>query len=63
MDMSRREFLYFDGDPSRYRRFIENFELNVESTIEDDNIGLSYLIQYCTGKAKEAIENCYFAWV
>ena len=32
--------------------------LNVESTIEDDNIRLSYLIQYCTGKAKEAIENC-----
>ena len=30
----------------------------MESTIEDDNVRLSYLIQYCTGKAKEAIENC-----
>ena len=30
----------------------------MESTIEDDNVRLSYLIQHCTGKAKEAIENC-----
>lgn len=58
LDMPKREFLYFDGDPSRYPRFIKNFELNVESSITDDNVRLSYLIQYCTGKAKEAIENC-----
>ncbi|XP_074620888.1 uncharacterized protein LOC141879498 [Acropora palmata] len=56
--MPKREFLYFDGDPSKYPRFIENFEPNVESMIEDDNVRLSYLIQYCTDKAKEAIENC-----
>ena len=42
----------------KYPRFIKNFELNVESTLKDDNVRLSYLIQYCTGKAKEAIENC-----
>ncbi|CAH3170338.1 unnamed protein product [Porites lobata] len=58
LDMPKREFLYFDGDPSRHPRFIKNFELNVESSITDDNVRLSYLIQYCTGKAKEAIENC-----
>ena len=58
LDMPKRKFLYFDGDPSRYPRFIKNFELNGESTIEDDNVRLSYLIQYCTGKAKEAIKNC-----
>ena len=58
LDMPKREFLYFDGDPSRYPRFIKNFELNLESSITDDNVRLSYLIQYCTGKAKEAIENC-----
>ena len=63
LDMPSREFLSFDGDPSRYPRFIKNFELNVESTIEDDNVRLSFLIQYCRGKAKEAIENCYFARV
>ena len=58
LDMPKREFLYFGGDPSRYPRFIKNFELNVEFSITDDNVRLSYLIQYCTGKAKEAIENC-----
>ena len=52
------ELLYFDGDSLKYPRFIKSFELNVESTIEDDNVRLSYLIQYCTRKAKEAIENC-----
>ena len=30
----------------------------MESTIEGENVRLSYLIQYCTGKAKEAIKNC-----
>ena len=58
LDMPKREFLYFDGDASKYPKFIKNFELKMESTIEDDNLRLSYLIQYCTGKAKEAIENC-----
>ena len=58
LDMSKQEFLYFDGDPSRYPRFITNFEVNVESSITDDNVRLFYRIQYCTGKAKEAIENC-----
>ena len=57
LDMPKREFLYFDGDSSKYPRFIKNFDLNVESTVEDDNVRLSYLIQHCTGKAKEAIEN------
>ena len=57
LDMLKRKFLYFDGDSSKYPRFIKNFEPNVESTIEDDNVRLSYLIQYRTGKAKEAIEN------
>ena len=56
--MPKREFLYFDGDSSKYPRFIKSFELNVESMIKDDNVRLSYLIQYCTGKAREAIENC-----
>ena len=56
--MPKREFLCFDGDSSKDPRFIKNFELNLESTIEDDNVRLSYLIQYCTGKAKEAMENC-----
>ena len=45
LDMPKREFLYFNGDSSKYPRFIKNFQLNVESTIEHDNVRLSYVIQ------------------
>ncbi|KAK3715648.1 hypothetical protein QZH41_020729, partial [Actinostola sp. cb2023] len=38
--------------------FMKNFEINVESKEEHDSDRLSYLIQFCKGKAKEAIENC-----
>ena len=58
LEMPKREFLYFDGDPKRYPRFMKNFEVNLEHRVQDDNTRLSYLIQYCTGVAKEAIENC-----
>ena len=47
LDLPKQEFLYFNGDSSKYPRFIKNFEVNTESTIMDDNVGLSYLIQYC----------------
>lgn len=58
LDMLKCEFLYFDGDFLKYFRFIKNFEFNVEFMIEDDNVRLFYLIQYCIGKVKEVIENC-----
>ncbi|KAK3748976.1 hypothetical protein QZH41_019097 [Actinostola sp. cb2023] len=38
--------------------FMKNFEINVESKEEHDSDRLSYLIQFCKGKAKEAIEHC-----
>ncbi|XP_078357546.1 uncharacterized protein LOC144642460 [Oculina patagonica] len=58
IEMPKREFLTFDGDPKRYPRFIKSFEINVERRVEKDDEKLSYLIQYCKGAAKDAIENC-----
>jgi hypothetical protein len=58
LDLPKREFLRFDGNPTTYLRFIKNFELNVESRVQDNTIRLSYLIQYTDGAAREAIENC-----
>jgi hypothetical protein len=58
LDLPKREFLRFDGNPTTYLRFIKNFELNVESRVQDNTIRLSYLIQYTDGGAREAIENC-----
>ena len=51
-------FLSFDGDPKRYPRFIKSFEINVERRVKGDDEKLAYLIQYCKGAAKDAIENC-----
>ena len=58
IEMPKREFLSFDGDPKRYPRFIKSFEINVERRVKEDDEKLAYLIQYCKGAAKDAIENC-----
>ena len=42
----------------RYPRFIKGFEIHVERRVKDHDERLSFLIQYCRGAAKEAIENC-----
>ena len=58
LEMPKRELISFDGDPMRYPRFIKGFEINVERRVKDHDERLSFLIQYCRGAAKEAIENC-----
>ena len=46
---------HFGGDPASYYTFLHSFETNIASRIDDDNMKLTYLIQFCDGKAKEAI--------
>ncbi|XP_013384334.1 uncharacterized protein LOC106154518 [Lingula anatina] len=58
INMPKREFMYFDGDPVNYPTFMRNFEINVENQVQDDCVRLTYLIQFCTGKAKSAIKDC-----
>lgn len=58
IEMPKREFLSFDGDPKRYPQFIKSFEINVERQVEKDDEKLSYLMQHCKGAANDAIENC-----
>ena len=58
IEIPKREFLSFDGDPKRYPRFIKSFEINVERRVKEDDEKLSYLIQYYKGAAKDAIKNC-----
>ena len=58
IEMPKREFRSFDGDPKRYPRFIKSFKINPERRVKEDDEKLSYLIQYCKGSAKDAIENC-----
>jgi hypothetical protein len=45
----------FHGNPLDYPSFITNFKTNVEDIESDSNVRRNYLIELCTGKAKEAI--------
>ena len=56
-EMPKRELL-FDGDSLNYWIFVNNFEVNVARRVSDAESKLAYLIQLCTGRAKEAIKNC-----
>ncbi|CAB3993643.1 Hypothetical predicted protein [Paramuricea clavata] len=56
--MPQREYMSFYGEPRNFPLFIKNFEVNVESKESNDADRLNYLIQYCKGKARQAIEHC-----
>ncbi|PIK37643.1 hypothetical protein BSL78_25514 [Apostichopus japonicus] len=58
LDLTRRYIPKFSGDPIDYWSFMNSFDVNVARRLGDDRTTLSYLIQFCTGKAHEAIENC-----
>ncbi|GAA49747.1 protein disulfide-isomerase [Clonorchis sinensis] len=48
----------FDGTPRKFWKFMKSFQVNVASRLADDTQRLMYLIHYCTGEAKAAIEDC-----
>ncbi|MCP4798391.1 MAG: hypothetical protein GY893_00405, partial [bacterium] len=52
------ELMVFDGNPIQYSLFIRSFENNVEIATSDYSKRLQLLIQFCSGKARKAIENC-----
>lgn len=58
MNLPKPDIPRFSGDPIDYWGFINNFEVNIAKRLNDDRFTLSYLIQFCTGKAHAAIENC-----
>ena len=49
---------YQHGDPLKYVTFFHDFETYLEKDNPDDSRRLQFLIQHCTGKAKDAIESC-----
>jgi hypothetical protein len=57
-DLGEREYMRFYGEPRNFPLLIKNFEVNVESKESNDADRLNYLIQYCKGKARQAIEHC-----
>ncbi|VDP71349.1 unnamed protein product [Echinostoma caproni] len=58
INLPKRDLVTFEGDPVRYWLFMRCFEANVLKSTADPTIRLSYLVQYCSGEAKRAIESC-----
>ncbi|CAH8581618.1 unnamed protein product [Schistosoma bovis] len=58
LELPKVELSYFDGQPRGYWIFIRQFETYVASRVTDDSQRLLYLMHYCKGKAKRAIEGC-----
>ncbi|VDO97291.1 unnamed protein product [Schistosoma margrebowiei] len=58
LELPKVELSTFDGQPAKYWKFIRRFELYVVSKVKDDGQRLLYLLHYCKGKAREAIEEC-----
>ena len=58
IEMPKKEVLTFDGNPLNYWLFVNNFKVNIAKRVPDAELRLAYLIQHCSGKAREAIMNC-----
>ena len=56
--LPRSELMVFDGNPIQYSLFIRSFENSLEIGTSDFSKRLQLLIQFCSGKARKAIENC-----
>ena len=56
--LPKSEISMFDGNPLKYFLFIRSFQNNVENDTCDFSKRLQLLVQFCTGKARRAIEGC-----
>ena len=57
--LPKPKMMTFDGDPKRYKLFMASFRNNVEARLDgDDQLKLTLLLDQCTGKAFELIEEC-----
>ncbi|CAH8518124.1 unnamed protein product [Schistosoma turkestanicum] len=58
LELPKVELSFFDGRSRDYFRFMRQIETFIEPRIKDEQVRLLYLIHYCKGKAKNAIEGC-----
>ena len=58
MGLPKIEVASFDGSPRDYFRFVKEFQSCVADKLVDEGQKLSYLLYYCRGQAKEAIQHC-----
>ena len=48
----------FDGNPLDYWNFVCSLDNGIAKNASDDSERLSYLLQHCTGAARDAIKSC-----
>ena len=58
LNMPKVELEVFSGDPLRNHEFLKSFDLNVDCMASDADMKLTRLIQYTSGRAKDAIRSC-----
>ena len=58
LEMPKVEISFFDGNPGDYWRFSKELEYYVESRVKNNSQRLLYLLYYCRGRAKSAIQDC-----
>ena len=58
LELPRLELIQFDGNAAEYWRFKRQFDSLFDRIQCSDNRKLSYLLHYCKGMAREAIEPC-----
>ena len=56
--LPRPELLFFDGNPTEFTTFKHSFLNYIDAQPISTKYKLGYLLQYCTGEAKEAIKDC-----
>jgi len=56
--LPRPELLSFDGNPTEFIAFRQSFLNYIDSQPISSSYKLGYLLQYCTGEAKAAIQDC-----
>ena len=57
-DLPKVELFPFEGRPEEYWKFIRQFDIYVESKVCDSGQRLLYLLHYCRGNARRAIDAC-----
>lgn len=58
MNLPKIEIDHFDGNPLSFHSFMATFNEVVDRIAVDDKVKLTRLLQYTTGKAKDAIRSC-----
>ena len=56
--LPKTTIIQFDGTAKTYHRFISSFDVMIDARNIPDSAKLSYLIEYCDGKARKLIEDC-----